>query len=231
MRIKWCVLSLLLFLCMMMCFNTKFYAESNNENLFDDIISKTQGKVVEYGVTTSFMATGNGTINCNNILNDMGFKENSKIAESKSNNIYRIEFQKEKISGYVESVKEDDKSIIKISIIANESKNNIYELKNKVNESVRNHSGNAELFEYLKVKLPDSDIEHTNRTIVSLLESRGTIDIDTVRLQNGFSTICNTGKFKPTMINGKLIDFNFSVSNYTSGNYIIMGTPEILETY
>lgn len=231
MRIKWCVLSLLLFIFMMICFNTKFYAESNNENLFDDIISKTQGKVIEYGVTTSFMATGSGAINCNNILNDMGFKENSKITESKSNNIYRIEFQNEKISGYVESVKEADKSIIKISIIASESKNNMYELKNKVNESVKNHGGNAELFEYLKVKLPDSDIEHTNRTIVSLLESRGTIDIDTVRLENGFSTVCNTGKFKPTMINGKLIDFNFSVSNYTSGNYIIMGTPEILETY
>jgi hypothetical protein len=231
MRVKWHIFSLLLFIFMILCFNTRLYSAQSNKTLFDEIVTKTGSSIVEYGVTTSFQSSENGIEVCTGILNGIGLKKDAKITSFASKSLDRLDFLDGSVSGYIESVPDEGINIIKLHIIKAETNDNLPELQRKVKEAVETYYKNPKLFLYLKAKCPEFDTEHTNRTIVSLLKDGGTIDIDTVNLNKGLSTICYSGKFEPTMIDGKLIDFNFAVASYTSGNYIIMGTPEILETY
>lgn len=231
MRTKWYIFSLLLFIFIILCFNTKFYASGNNNTLFDDIVAKTGSDIVEYGITTSFETSKDGNKVCNDILANLGLSKETKVTKFTSDNIYRMDFQDKTTSGYVESVLDEGTDIVKLHIMKNESTNDLTKLKAKAKEALSKFCEDPKLFLYLKAKTPDFDMEHTNRTIVNLLKESGTIDMDTVNLGKSLSTVCYSGKFEPTLIDGKLADFNFAVCSYTSGNYIIMGTPEILETY
>jgi len=55
--------------------------------------------------------------------------------------------------------------------------------------------------------------------------------IETVSINNGLSTVAYTKEYDEKVTNNKLIDFNYAVCNYSSGRYIIIGTPEIITTY
>lgn len=231
MRTKWYIFSLLLFIFIILCFNTKFYAAGSNKTTFDDIVAKTGSDIVEYGITTSFETSRDGNKVCDDILTNLSLEKETKVTKFASDNLYRLDFQNKTASGYVESVLDGGTDIVKLYVIKAESSNNLMKLKEKAKEAVSSYCKDPKVFLYLKAKTPDFDIEHTNRTIVSLLKKSGTIDMDTVNLGKSLSTVCYTAKFEPTLINGKLIDFNFAVCSYPSGNYIIMGTPEILETY
>lgn len=231
MRVKWNILLLLLFIFIILCFNNKFYASGSNKTVFEEIVTKTGSCIVEYGITTSFQTSKNGTEACNQILNNMNFGKDTKITRFAVDSVYRLEFQNKTASGYVESVVDEGKSIIKLHIIISDNSDHLQNLKDKVKEALGSYCSNPKLFMYLKARVPYYSTENTNRSIVSLLADSGTINIDTVNLRNGYSTVCYTGRLEPTTINGKLIDLNFAVCSYTSGNYIILGTPEILETY
>jgi hypothetical protein len=231
MRVKWYIFSLLLFIFIILCFNTRLYAAGSNKTIFDDIVTKTGSSIVEYGVTTSFQTSEDGAKVCSLILSNMNLGKEVKSTSFTSESLYRLDFQSGTSSGYVESVPDAGANIIKLHVIRTEDKDNLQELSAKVKKAIVSFYKKPKLFLYLKAKTPEFDNAKTNRTIVSLLKNGGTIDIDTVNLGKSFSTVCYSGRFEPTMISGKLIDFNFAVCSYTSGNYIIMGTPEILETY
>jgi hypothetical protein len=75
------------------------------------------------------------------------------------------------------------------------------------------------------------DIYEVNEKIIKLLESHSTKNIETVNINNGLSTVAYTKNYDAMVNNNKLIDFNYAVCNYSSGSYIIIGTPEIIITY
>jgi len=226
--------------------NVKFINAQEGVNLFDEILLVSKSKVVEYGLKTSFMTKENPKVICNNLIKSLGLNNKEiKIVRSEDEYSYCIEFSGVNIEGYIEGItsnnddlKNDNENNITINISKKMSENGLVLLKNKVKDSIGRRGKNIKSFEYLKAKIDgDSssfavdDINGVNDAIIKILKSRGAKNIDTVSLNNGLSTIAYTKKYDEELINNKLIDFNYAICNYSSGRYIIIGTPEIIITY
>lgn len=200
-----------------------------NDNIFDYILNNIDGNVVEYGLTTNFQHYGEGEKVCKDILKDLKVNQNNYSNTIKNEKIYCIEFKDNNLEGYVQSTKYDGYSIITINL---SEKNKINEL-NKIEKKLITISKNKDIkfFEYVKAQINEKDLKKTNNKVVTLLKNIRGQNIETVKLDNGYSTTAYVKKNSPININGKLIDFNYAVCSYYSGNYIIMGTPEILISY
>jgi hypothetical protein len=84
---------------------------------------------------------------------------------------------------------------------------------------------------YLKSKVKENNLSLVNDKINKILKNSGAKNIDTVEINKGFSTVAYTKRYETVKNNGLLMDFNYAVTSYNSGNYIIIGTPTIKETY
>ena len=226
--------------------NVKFINAQEKVNLFDEILLQTKSKTVEYGLKTSFKAVEKPKEMCNYLIQSLGLNNKEiKLNRSEDEDSYCIEFSGANIEGYIEGLKYnseglkyDDENNITINISKIGKENGLVSLKNKVRDSIGNRGKDIKYFQYLKAKIGDSsanigieDIYGINDGIIKLLKLRGAQNIETVSINNGLSTIAYTKKYDEKVINNKLIDFNYAVCNYSSGRYIIIGTPEIIITY
>jgi hypothetical protein len=217
-------------LCLFLILNGKLlYAKETD--LFEEIINKTESNVIEYGVSASFI-TGDieqGTLE--DTLKVMGYYNPSTMSISIKDNVHSIDFNKGDISGYIQSVKQGDGTYITLDIKEKSTINNINMLKNNIENSISKKYKNVKYFLRLKSKLKQSDLTEVNNQIKTILKNTGAKSIDTIEINNGFSTVAYTKKYQAVKNNGSLIDFNYAVTSYNSGNYIIIGTPIIKETY
>lgn len=208
------------------------YAERKGD-LFESIIAQTNSEVVEYGIDEKFQSTDRNISidNLMNFLDDKLLSYCTKIIDTED--IYQIEFISEKGTGYISIVPYDSKYLYHISILIYDDDVKIKNIESCLKEFTRNYNvENAIYYIYAKAKLgKETDLESYNGKVIDLLKSYGTTNVKTVSLNNGFSTTANTHQFSAKKNNGKLIDFNFAICSYTSGNYLIMGTPEIIKTY
>jgi hypothetical protein len=208
-------------------------------NIFDEILLQTNSKAVEYGLTTVFNTREERGQICNYLINNLKLNGKAvKLNISKNSNSYCIDFSGINTQGYIEARKNNDVNDITISISRTSDENGLIPLKNKVSASISTRGKNIEYFQYLKAKIGTGsanvkikDLNSVNEMILKILRSHGTKNIETVRLNNGLTTVAYTGQYDEKVINNKLIDFNYAVCNYSSGNYIVIGTPEIITTY
>lgn len=208
-------------------------------NIFDEILLQTNSKTVEYGLTTVFNTREERGQICNYLINNLKLNGKAvKLNISKNSDSYCIDFSGINSQGYIEAIKDNDVNDITINISRVSDENGLIPLKSKVSASISNRGKNIEYFQYLKAKIGTGsanvkikDIYGINEMILKVLKFHGTKNIETVRLNNGLSTVAYTGQYDEKVINNKLIDFNYAVCNYSSGNYIIIGTPEIITTY
>jgi hypothetical protein len=208
-------------------------------NLFDEILLATKSKTVEYGLKTCFETQEEPKGVCNYLIQNLGLNNKEiKISSSKNEDSYCIEFSGENIQGYIEALKYNNEDVITINISKIGNENGLVLLKNKVSESIGHRGEDIKYFQYLKAEMQENekdveieDIYDVNERIIKILKSHGTENIETVNINNGLSTIAYTKKYDEKVNNNKLIDFNYAVCNYSSGRYIIIGTPEIITTY
>jgi hypothetical protein len=149
----------------------------------------------------------------------------------KSKKAHYQEFGKDNLKGYIETIHYENHNIVTINLVKKDDKNSLKELKDKLEQCLNNKKVNVKYFMYLKSKMKDDNIQYANKNIVKLLKYYGAVNINTVSLQNGYSTTAYTKRYEPIESNGKKMDFNYAVCKYSSGNYIIIGTPEIIVTY
>ncbi|KEH98360.1 YwmB family TATA-box binding protein [Clostridium botulinum] len=212
--------------------NYKITYAYKNIDYFEKFINTTGSKVIEYGVNTKFETTINGQelFSC--------FKDRIPIIgylklntyENKGN--YHMEFKNSNIKGYIliQSLKE--KSYVTINIIKTDNTNKLSKLQSQVRELKEGLSKKEGIYyQYLKAKLPDNDLSKVNNNLISLLKNTGAINVDSVEINDGFSTCAYTTQYEPKRNNGKLMDLNYALSNYSSGAYITIATPEIITTY
>jgi len=208
-------------------------------NLFDEILLQTKSKTVEYGLKTSFKTQEDPKVVCDYLIKNLGFDNNEiKLNNYENEDSYGIEFSSENLNGYIEALKHNNENVITINISEKDNENGLDTLKNKVSKSIGNGVKNIKYFQYLKAKMLESstnvsneDIYGVNKRILKILKSHGTVNIETVSINNGLSTIAYTKQYDSKVNNNKLIDFNYAVCDYSSGRYIIIGTPEIITTY
>lgn len=231
-------------LCIVLCqiilqINVILSNAQESVNLFEKILLQTKSETVEYGLKTSFKAWEDPKQVCNYLIQNLGFNSSEiKLDNYENEDSYGIDFLSENLKGYIEAVKYNNDNIITINISKIDNENGLESLKNKVSKIISNKGENIKYFQYLKAKMPEGnsnvgneDIHAINETIIKILKSYGTKNIETVSINNGLSTIAYTKKYDSKVNNNKLIDFNYAVCDYSSGRYIIIGTPEIITSY
>ncbi|MBU3188999.1 YwmB family TATA-box binding protein [Clostridium bowmanii] len=231
-------------LCIVLCLiilqiNVRLSNAKDGVNLFDEILIQTKSKTVEYGLKATFKNHENPKEVCNNLIDELELNNSEiKLNIVENDNSYCIDFLGENIKGYIESLKYNNEEVVTINISKIGSENGLQSLKNKVSNCIGYRDGNIKYFQYLKAKIPYSatnsgveDINAVNEKILKILKSHGTENIETVKINNGLSTVAYTKRYDEKLNNNKLTDFNYAVCNYSSGNYIIIGTPEIIITY
>ena len=219
--------------------NVKFINAQEEVNLFDEILIQTKSKTVEYGLKTSFKTGEKQKEMCNYLIQSLGLNNKEvKLNTSEDEDSYCIEFSGANIEGYIEALKYNNVNNIAINISKIGNENGLVSLKKKVRDSIGRRGKDIKYFQYLKAKIGDvsssagiEDIYGVNDGIIKLLKLRGAQNIETVSINNGLSTIAYTKKYDAKVTNNKLIDFNYAICNYSSGRYIIIGTPEIIITY
>ncbi|MBW9152486.1 YwmB family TATA-box binding protein [Clostridium estertheticum] len=219
--------------------NIRFTSAHENLNLFDEILIQTKSKTVEYGLKTCFETQEDSKEICNYLISALDLDNKKAILTRNENkDYYNVDFSSENANGYVEALKYKNKNLITINICNVSNENGLASLKNKVSASIGCRGKNIKYFQYLKAKVEETsengganNTNVINRKIIKILKSYGTENIETVSLNNGLSTMAYTRKFDEKVINNKLIDFNYAVCSYSSGKYIIIGTPEIITTY
>lgn len=200
-------------------------------DLFQEMINKSEGQIVESGVRTRFISTMNGQELQDYILKKIS-GQNTKVKSYMTKGNYYIDIKSSDITGNISITKADSGSSVTIDILKKSSKNELENIKNSIEFVIKpiNHD-KCMYYEYVKAKLPDKDLASLNKELAWMLKSHGATNINSVELNNGFSSTACTGRFHRKMNNGKLMDLNYALNNYTSGKYIIIGTPEIIIAY
>ena len=219
--------------------NVKSSNAQEEVNLFDEILLQTKSKTVEYGLKTCFKTTEDPKVICSYLIGALELNNKEiKLNSVENKDSYCIEFSGENVQGYIETLKYKNENDITININEIGNKNGLVSLKDKVSTSIGYRGKNIKYFQYLKAKIGESsasvkieDVYGINQRIIKILKSHGTENIETVSINNGLSTIAYTGKYDEKVNNNKLIDFNYAICNYSSGRYIVIGTPEIITTY
>ncbi|WP_446898312.1 hypothetical protein ACSVC9_15565 [Clostridium sp. LBM24168] len=203
----------------------------NKLDVFYEMLKAVHGETVEYGITAQFDSFQPGE----EAIKELFYKLNSiaKLNKSYSRNgeNYLIEFYGNSLNGYIESTLYGDHNIIKIDIIKKDSRYRLSELKNNISSILQNTPTKIRYFEYIKAKVENNNIDNCYEKATGVLKNIGDNDIRTGTLENGYTATTYTGQYESIYSNGEPIDFNFAIVRYTTGTYIIMGTPEIMETY
>ena len=92
-------------------------------------------------------------------------------------------------------------------------------------------SSKVEYSLYVKSKILNGTIDETRDVVLKQLYLNKAQNIDEVEISNGYSIISNTNLYDKEIILGEEIDFNCAIVRYSSGCYLIMGTPVIRITY
>lgn len=204
---------------------------NNKQDLIDVMINNCNGIVEEYGITVSFNVKGNMKKICNNILYKLNFDYSGVDKITENNKLYCLEIKNQNINGYIESINYDNYNVVTLNLTKKDNVNNLANFKNNILKALGENYNSRTYFMYIKAKVNSEDLEHINTKLEGVIREQGGKDIQTVQLENGFSSTANTKRYLPIKSNGRLIDLNYSVCKYSSGINIIIGTPEILTSY
>lgn len=199
-----------------------------NTDIINKIIESANGCTVEYGIRANFEIDENGEKYCLNLLKKLNLSD-SVINISKNGKYYSVDFESEAVNGYIEYSDYDNHNLVSLKIVRIDNENRLDELISTINSAI--NKKDIKYFQYLKAKVSEGDTEKVNNEIINMLRTKNTSNISTVKLRNGTSTVAYTKQFIPVKDNGKLVDLNFAVCSYGSGNYLIIGTPIIIEAY
>jgi hypothetical protein len=201
-----------------------------NQDIFSEILKQTNVNIQQCSITTSFDSRSGGFAICEKILKRLGYGDAS-LKVTATNNIYRIEFLKDNYYGYIESTHDEKEYSIVININDHCSKNDLNKLKLKMNQALNGISSGNKDFLYIRSKIATQSISTIDSKIKSILKDNQAIDVNSVNINNGITTTAYTGLYSSIKSGSSLMDFNYAVCRYSSGNYLIMGSPEIIATY
>ena len=202
----------------------------NNIDLFNGIVDLTNASTMEYGIRASFENDSDGEDYCLELLKKLQFNE-GEVNVVKNDNIYSLEFNNNEIKGYIENISYDNHNVVTISVSENSEENKLTELKNKIQNAIERSDKEVKYFQYLKAQINSNNTAEINEEIISFLKNQNAVNIDTVKLDNGYSTVAYTKRYPIMKNNGKWMDFNYAVCTYSSGSYITIGTPVIISSY
>ncbi|OFI01405.1 hypothetical protein CLOACE_21570 [Clostridium acetireducens DSM 10703] len=206
-----------MFIIFLISFNNSH--AKNGSEIFEEIIKCTNSHIEEYEMCVEIKSNNEDVFK--DILNYI-YKCRFIQTRNKTNiNIY--EFKKNNMYLYIESIKNGNNSIVKIKIKEKGRDKEILNIKKDIKDILYKKNINATYCECVKAKTENS-IEDINKMVLDLINKNGFKNIETVKIYNGYSTVASTGNLKDT-------NFNCAVCKYSSGNYILIGIPQINISY
>lgn len=205
-------------------------AADKPSDVFDRVVEVTEGIPEESLIKVTFKEESLSDEYYLNLLEKLklGTFSEFTIHNKKENG---FEFNNKNLSGYIESMKYDNYNLVIIQISTKSNSNVLSELKQKIFEAIGEDKKDFQCYQNLKIRTFKDDIKEVNNDITELLKTQKSRNIDTIQIDNGFSSVANTKRYKSIVNNGKQIDFNYAVCTYTTGNYVIIGTPIIITAY
>lgn len=215
-----------------MCFNIQITSAYKENDLFKDILKETNSRILGCGVNSFFEYEGNNEEFCIKLLQELGIYDISTVNIVRNDSIYRLEFTFNSTKGFIQSANNSNSITLNIDDI--DSVENLALLEDKIRYILNRECKNIKNYRYVKAKLPnmkDEDIEKVEKMVINQLKNENTTNISSIKINNGYSINGYTQKYESIKSGNKLIDFHCIICNYDSGNYIILGSPEIRITY
>lgn len=213
-------------------FNKSVLKTKASFDLFNEVLQDTKSEVLEYGLRVTFpVVVNDGEKECMEIFKGLNLSNNKKVDISSDKNIYTLDFRTDDFSGYINYIKSEDYGTITIDIVENKSVLELNELRDRIDDAVKDRNGKRKYFQYIKAKTELKDITYAKDIVVDLLQKKGAVNIETIDLDKGSSITAYTGYYEQMKKGRRLIDFNCAVFSYESGNYVIIGTPIIMSSY
>jgi hypothetical protein len=142
-----------------------------------------------------------------------------------------IIFSNEIYKGSITSTPYKDKNIVVITVIKKEKENRTKELKSKLSEILSHVNIRITYSQCIKGKILNNNLDEVNNFVMNELEQSKAKNINKAKLYNGYSIICNTNLYDSKKVGTMDVDFHCAVVKYSSGCYLVMGTPEITLDY
>lgn len=214
------LLVIIIVISLIICQSTLFKSNINiseNEAIMKKVIHE-KYKILQSGVKFQYSVKNNLVKEKNRIADILELSKNEFIVNE--NGFYfnkKINKDDYLIKG---SYINNNESFIEIELIKN-NENDIENLKKKFEKVQNNLTSNEQYFSFIKGKLK-LDNEDEKIRINNILEKKGVQNQEEINLHNGTTAII---EFKDKT------KINYSLCNYNTGQYLIIGTPNIFITY
>lgn len=195
---------------------------ANKYDVYEEILSLSSASVIESGIKVRFTTLEENMDIVYKIKNKLETIDKSMNISIDKERKY-IEFNGEILYGFIDYSSKED--AITVQIIEKSKDISIESLKAMVMNIINNKIQNMESFECIKASLPnDVNLQNLNIDIEKKLSTNDCKNIDSIELNNGYSSLINLNTERENQI-------NYALCSYTSGKYLIIGTPEIIIPY
>ncbi|NFS24200.1 hypothetical protein FDF31_00495 [Clostridium sporogenes] len=232
-KIKFGILIILIFFITTILFIPKNYSKAKDKDeLFFEIVDKTNSNIVEVGGKVTFSTKLQNEEFAREMCSYLDLDKDFNKSLSDKNGNYNIYFYNKEISGNINVKKYNNENIVMIDFKSATLNKRFIDFKNSVNSYLNLNNKKDYVFEYLKAENNSKDLKKINNDIKSILNKNSAKNIETIKLDNGYSTTAYTKRYTPINVCGKKIDFNYAICKYNSQKtYLILGTPQIDLTY
>lgn len=232
MKFKFKVLLTIFLAFIISMFNNRYLFARERVDIFDEILSNRNIAVSKYSVTGTFKSS----LSENGLVKDILQRTctilgNVEYTVEYNNEFINISFVSEEYEGSINSTPYYGENIITVTIIKEDNENNTKELQGKLSEILSHINSRITYSQSIKGKILNNNLEEINKFVLDILDENKAKNINTAKLHNGYSTISNTNFYESKKVGNMDIDFHYAVVKYSSGCYLIMGTPEITLDY
>lgn len=232
MNFKFKAVIVLILTLIILVINSSFIYVQGQVDMFEKLLSNSNIEVSEYSVTATFNSDSQGMDACKEIIRKasttLGEMEYTVNDEDEFSNII---FSNEIYKGSITSTPYKDKNIVVITVIKKEKENRTKELKSKLSEILSHVNSRITYSQCIKGKILNNNLDEVNNFVMNELEQSKAKNINKAKLYNGYSIICNTNLYDSKKVGTMDVDFHCAVVKYSSGCYLVMGTPEITLDY
>ncbi|WP_017413505.1 hypothetical protein [Clostridium tunisiense] len=232
MNFKFKAVIVLILTLIILVINSSFIYVQGQVDMFEKLLSNSNIEVSEYSVTATFNSDSQGMNACKEIIRKasttLGEMEYTVNDEDEFSNII---FSNEIYKGSITSTPYKDKNIVVITVIKKEKENRTKELRSKLSEILSHVNSRITYSQCIKGKILNNNLDEVNNFVMNELEQSKAKNINKAKLYNGYSIICNTNLYDSKKVGTMDVDFHCAVVKYSSGCYLVMGTPEITLDY
>ncbi|KGO12287.1 YwmB family TATA-box binding protein [Clostridium botulinum] len=232
-KIKFGILIILLFSIIIVLFIPKNYSKAKDkDDLFFEIVDETNSNIIEVGSNVTFSTKLQDEEIAKEICSYLGLDKDFNKNSINKNGNYNIYFYDEEVSGNISIKEYNDENIVMVDFKSFTLNKSFINLKNNLKSYLNLKNKKDYIFEYLKAENDSKNLKKLNDDIILILNKNSARNIETIKLDNGYSTTAYTKRYTPIKVCGKKIDFNYAVCKYNSEKtYLILGTPQINLTY